>query len=150
MTLAKALKRKNILVGEISKLKERLAAQNVRSGKQTPDYKNQDVLTELLGKVEELVNLKAAIAKANAEVYPKIFRKAELEGLIKTVKGLDTKDGVIQETRGAFLADSGHEVEYHAQIKQIEVDRMVAEYEQEIQQIQDALDEFNFTHTIEV
>lgn len=146
MKLAKALKLKNKLAGEVAHLKELLAQQNSRSTKQKFDYDNHKVLDELRAKIAELVATKAAIGAANAAVYAKIFRLAELKGLATTLKGLSTKEGVYAESLG--YAQSV-EVEYVAQIKKSEADQLAAELEAEIQALQDALDEFNFTRSIE-
>ena len=144
MKLAKALKQKNRLAGEVAQLKELLTQQNSRSTKQKFDYDNHEVLTNLRAKIDELVATKAAIGAANAEVYPKIFRLAELKGLATALKTLSTKEGVYAESLG--YAQSV-EVEYVAQIKKSEVDKLVGDLENEIQELQDALDEFNFTRS---
>ena len=78
MKIAKALKMKNQLAGEVAQLKDLLAKQNSRSTKQKFDYDNREVLTRLRAKVDELVKVKAAVAAANAEIYDRIFRLAEL------------------------------------------------------------------------
>jgi len=146
MKLAKALKQKNRLAGEVAQFKELLTRQNSRSAKQKFDYNNHEVFTNLRKKVDELVATKAAIGAANAEVYPKIFRLAELKGLVTTLKGLSTKEGVFAESLGY---SQSVEVEYVAQIKKAEVDKLVEELEKEIQELQDALDEFNFTRSVD-
>lgn len=146
MNIAKALKLKNQLAGEVAQLKELLAKQNSRSTKQKFDYDNREVLTRLRAKLEELVKVKAAIAAANAEVYDKIFRLAELKGLVATLTGLETKAGVFHE--GGRFGEPAYEVEYVAQLAKVDVDKLVAELKNEIQSLQDALDEFNFTHTM--
>ena len=46
------------------------------------------------------------------------------------------------------FAASATEVEYVAQIGKIEADRLVAALKEEIQSLQDSLDEFNFTHAV--
>jgi hypothetical protein len=145
MKIAKALKLKNQLAGEVAQLKELLAKQNVRSSKQKFDYDNREVLTRLRAKLDELVKVKAAIAAANAEIYDKIFRLAELKGLVTTLTGLDTKTGVFHE--GGRFGEPGYEVEYVAQLGKVDVDKLVAEVKDQIQALQDTLDEFNFTRT---
>src|SRR5206468_10801515 len=99
MKLAKALKLKTQLAGEVAQLKELLAKQNVRSSKQKFDYDNREVLARLRAKLDELVRVKAALAVANAEIYAKIFRLAELKGLVATLTALETKSGVFHEGR---------------------------------------------------
>src|SRR5690349_9078631 len=118
MKIAKALKLKNQLAGEVAHLKELLAKQNVRSTKQKFDYDNREVLTRLRTKLDELVKVKAAIAVANADAYEKIFRLAELKGLANALTGLETKAGVFHET-GRF-GEAAFEVEYVAQISKVD------------------------------
>jgi len=148
MKIAKALKLKNQLAGEVAQLKDLLAKQNVRSTKQKFDYDNREVLTRLQTKVQELVKIKTAIAVANVEAYEKIFRMAELKGLATALTGLETKAGVFHEV-GRF-GEPGYEVEYVAQIGKVDADKQVAALKDEIQALQDALDEFNFTRTVTV
>jgi hypothetical protein len=94
-------------------------------------------------KLDELVKVKTAIAQANVAVYEKIFRLAELKGLSALLKTLETKNGVFKENSGVY--GSAYDIEYIAQLKKTEVDRLAAETDAEIQSLQDALDEFNFT-----
>lgn len=146
MKIAKALKLKNQLAGEIAQLKDLLAKQNSRSSKQKFDYDNREVLARLRAKLDELIKTKAAVAAANAEIYGKIFRLAELKGLVATLTGLETKAGVFHEGHG--FGEAAHEVEYIAQLGKVEVDKLVAELNAEIQTLQDELDEFNFTRSV--
>ena len=145
MKIAKALKLKNKIAGEVAKLKELLAQQNSRAAKQKFDYDNREVLANLRAKIGELVSVKAAIAAANAEVYGKIFQLAEIKGLVQVLKALSVKEGAYIESLGY---SNSVEVEYVAQLKKAEVDRLVAELELQIQDLQDGLDEFNFTHSV--
>jgi predicted nucleotide-binding protein len=146
MKLAKALKLKNKVAGEVAQLKELLTKQNVRSTQQKFDYTNTDVLAQLRGKIDELVKVKAAIASANVDVYAKIFRLAELKGLTTTLHSLDVRNGVFYE-RGDY-GSQPVAIEYAAQLKKVEVDKLVAELQTEIQSLQDELDEFNFAHAV--
>ena len=146
MKIAKALKLKNQLAGEVAQLKELLTKQNSRSTKQKFDYDNREVLTRLRAKLAELVKVKAAVAAANAEIYDKIFHLAELKGLVTALTGLDTKAGVFHEGRG--FGEAAYEVEYVAQLGKVDADKLVAELNAEIQSLQDGLDEFNFTRNV--
>ena len=145
MKLAKALKQKNLLAGEIAQLKTILAAQNSRSARQPFDYDTRNVLTQLRAKTDELVALKARLAAANSDAYAQIFRLAELKGLVASLKALPTKEGVYVESLDYTQKT---EVTYVAQIKRAEADALVETFQAEIQSIQDALDEFNFTRSI--
>ena len=145
MKITKALKLKNQLAGEVAQLKDLLTKQNSRSTKQKFDYDSREVLARLRAKLDELVKVKAALAVANTDSYEKIFRLAELKGLVAALTGLDTKAGVFHE--GGRFGEPGYEVEYVAQLGKVDVDKLTDELKNEIQKLQDELDEFNFTHT---
>ncbi len=146
MKVAKALKLKNQLAGEVAQLKDLLSKQNSRPSKQKFDYDNHEVLARLRAKVSELVTVKAALAAANAEIYDNVFRLAELKGLVTALNGLDTKSGIFHEGRG--FGESVFEVEYVAQLGKMDVDKLTEEIKAEIQSLQDVLDEFNFSHSV--
>jgi hypothetical protein len=146
MKISKALKMKNQVAGEIALLKQRLAEQNVRPEGQEFDYNNGQVLAELRGKLGELVRVKTALAQANTAVYAGIFRLAELKGLLAALRGLDTKQGEFRE--GRLFSEEANKVRYRAQLNKAEVDRLAAELEVEITDLQDRLDEFNATHEV--
>lgn len=148
MKLAKALKLKNKLAGEVEQLKALLKTQNVRSKKQEFDYDNRELLEKLRGKVEELVAVKTAIAQANAMIYDRIFRAAELKGLVATLNSLDTRSGVHLE--GGSYVERPIEIEYLAQLGKVEIDQLVAEFEGEIESVQDELDDFNHANEVTV
>jgi hypothetical protein len=146
MNLAKALKEKNRLAAEVAQLTERLKAQNSRATGQAFDYDAHEVLRDLRATTERLVELKAGIAKANAEIYGKIFRLAELKGLAATLNGLETREGTFRE--GGGYGQPTVEVTYRAQLKQVEVDALLTEIEAEAATLQDELDAFNVTRTL--
>lgn len=146
MKITKALKLKNQLAGDVAELKVRLASQNSRASTVPFDYDANDVLTALRAKVDELVSVKSAIAAANVAIYPRIFRLAELKGLVTSIKSLDTRQGVFKEGGGFSLAAC--EVEYVSQLKKPAVDALAAELEAEISAIQDELDEFNQSQSV--
>ncbi len=148
MKLTKALKLKNQLAGEVAELKDRLGKQNSRAITVPFDYDSREVLAALREKVDQLITVKAAIAAANAQQYARIFRLAELKGLVALLKALDVRHGVFKE--GGNFAQPAFEIEYVAQLKKSAVDALVAELETEIVALQDQLDEFNHMVSVEV
>ena len=148
MKLTKALKLKNQLAGEVTELKDRLGKQNSRAATVPFDYDAGEVLAALRAKAAQLVAVKSAIAAANVAQYPRIFRLAELKGLVALLKALDVRHGVFKEA-GSY-AQPAYEIEYVAQLKKSAVDALVAELDTEISALQDELDEFNHTHSVEV
>ena len=148
MKLTKALKLKNQIAGEITELKERLAKQNSHAVTIPFDYDAREVLAALHTKMEQLVTVKSALAVANVELYPRIFRLAELKGLVALLKTLDARHGIYKE--GGSYAQSAYEVEYVAQLKKAEVDGLVKNLEAEITELQDLLDERNHELSVPV
>lgn len=145
MKITKALKLKNQLAGEITHLKGVLESQNSRPENQPFDYDTVEVLRELKAKIVRFTRVKAAIAAANAEIYDKIFLMAELKGVIKTLKSLDTRNGSIYDIASY---SSPTAVVYLAQIKRAEADRQITAIQADINRLQEELDTFNFTHSI--
>lgn len=148
MKLTKALKLKNQLAGEVTELKDRLAKQNSRAAKVPFDYDAGEVLANLRERIIRLVDVKASIAAANAAQYARIFRLAELKGLVATLKALDVRHGTFKE--GGSYAQPAYEIEYVAQLKKADVDALVTELEAEISALQDQLDEFNHATSVEL
>jgi len=148
MKLTKALKLKNQLAGEVTELKDRLAKQNSRAVTVPFDYDSREVLKALREKINHLVAVKSAIAVANLAQYPRIFGLAELKGLVALLKALDVRHGIFKEAGN--YAQPAYEIEYVAQLKKAVVDGHIAELEAEIAALQDQLDEFNHTHSVEL
>ncbi len=132
----------------MTELKARLGKQNSRAATVPFDYDSQEVLAARRAKVEHLITVKSAIAVANVAQYPRIFRLAELKGLVAQLKSLDVRHGIFKEAGN--YAQPAYEVEYVAQLKKSVVDGLVAELETEISALQDELDEFNQTQSVEL
>lgn len=144
ITLAKALKLKNRLAGRIAKLTQTVQAYNsVQEKAEAIDVRAAYV--ERAELVRRLIDLKLAIARANAPIQGEIFTLAELKAEITLLAGLNTKHGTVVEgypTAGA--------VTYVAQFRKGEVDALTADLETRIDALQDRLDAFNTATTIVV
>ncbi len=68
--------------------------------------------------------------------------------MVATLGELDTRHGVFVE--GGEYGNKSLEIEYVAQIGKAQADRLAAELRREMQSLQDALDEFNFTRSVTV
>ena len=153
--LAQALKQKNRLAGEVARGREIVQRENSRKKSQPTRADVRAVFEENVVQMRTLAACKGAIAAANAGVvtgdqgiYGKLNLQAELRGLISFLKGLNTKEGEEVERVGFLSRDEASRTTYVATITRDEVDRLVATYQSEIEQLQDVIDEFNATTRI--
>ena len=145
ITLAKALKIKNRLVGRLAK-----AQIDIQTYNSVPEALADQVNIPVLVKnrdelVEALVGVKTAINEANREAQRDIYELAEKKGMVQFLTGLNTRHGVQPPVYPSTV-----EVNYVAALKKADVDAQVARLETEIDQLQDRLDQFNHDRKIEV
>lgn len=145
MTISKALKRKNVLVKEISTLVERISSYNSYLSGTTPTYNAVELLGELKAKTNELIKLKSDLNKANQPIQESIYKISELKSFISRIKNINTTAG--KQISGRFSATTG-EVEYFAQISTLQLDALVKASEVEVDELQEKIDTFNYTTTI--
>lgn len=159
MNLAKALKTKNRLAGEVARLKAQINAFNVvrikivnygaSDEKRFSRARPIDVgkaMVDLEGKVRELINLKTAIAKANVGIYQKIEEMNEAKGMITFYEAMpedraddiDTEEDVVTATSWENIVTSSMKARI------IETNRKLVEM------LQDEIDEYNATTYIEI
>jgi hypothetical protein len=148
VTLAKALSVKNRLAGRLSQARTNIETYNsVLAGQRDgQDQSTVDVRAEyerLLMLQEGLVAVKAAVQRANAPVYEDVLRLGEKKALIQMLNGLNTK-------HGSEPGYNGVEYRFSATILKPEVLEMVRRLEAEIDGLQDRLNHFNATTTVEV
>lgn len=148
VNLAKALKLKNSLVGEINRLKETLTRENSRSTESTSTVNREQVYNDIVNKTLSLVSLKGAIAKANVGLYTTLAEIAEAKSFIAYLKGLNTADGVVR-TEGRF-GGTGLETKFSAFFTQEKVDAEVAKIQKRIEELQDVADNYNALTTISI
>jgi hypothetical protein len=146
ISLARALKEKAKLVGNITMLELRLETNNSHNKLNTPDYNAAEVLNELVAAKKSLVALKTKIATANAPIAGHIFEMAELKGLVSTLRGLNTTQG----THSAGRYGREEVAEFSATISRKKADEEITKLEGRIQDIQEILDTHNATVKITV
>ena len=145
MNIKNALKQKNKLVQELNQLVQRMVINNtVIEGNQRP-YSSKETLGQVYKKIEEINVLKTQIHRANAPVYDKIFLMAELKSLIKHLKMMDCAEGVDTDY---YSRRSESTVTKTSEISVVERDNEVKFLESRIEQLQEELDQHNFTTTI--
>lgn len=146
MKLAKALKEKNRLAGEINRLRQLIARENSRNVKSSSTVDVSKLWNEMIETTEKLISLKAAIFKQNTGIYSKIVRMAELKGRAAWVVGLNTNNEKTEQLYGERIIVT----EFKAFKTREEVDNITKELQDEIAKLQDELDEYNATVTVDV
>ncbi len=148
MKLAKALKEKNRLVGEVNRLKGLIMRDNSLETKYLEGKNRARQWLDYTAAVEALVAIKTAIFKANTGIYRTIVLMSEKKAELGWITSLNTTNGV-QETPN-YRGEGVIKTEYSAYITQDGIDTRIVELQKEIARLQDELDEFNATVTIEI
>lgn len=147
MKLAKALKEKNRLAGEINRLRTLIDRENSRNVKSSSKVDVSKLWDEMITATDRLIALKTAIFKANAGIYEKIVRMAELKGKASWITTIPTNNEKTEENYG-----SGNIIvtEFKAWLTREDIDKMTKTLQDEISKLQDELDEYNATACIEI
>lgn len=146
MTIRQALKQKNKLVQELRELNTRLHANNSIIEGNERNYSSKETLTVIYNKINELTVLKTKIHRANGPIYDKIFLLSELKSLAQGLRSLDCTNGIAEDF---YSRRSESQIVKTTEISVQERDTEVKFLESRIEQIQDELDQFNATTTIE-
>lgn len=143
MTIAKALKNKNLFVKEVKELQTKIQEFNSTVKGSDRPYDIEELYLMILKKTEELAALKTLITAANQPIQQKIYRLSELKGIAKMLQDLNVK-------KGSSLAGYREvsTIEYEAQITTKRKDELLAGIENEIETLQEELDIFNHTTSI--
>lgn len=147
MNLAKALKTKNYLAGELARLNALLYRENSRRADSSSKTERGDLCVKIAQVRNALIILKTKIAQANSPIWEELFRLAELKGEIEFLKTLPTKDGKCEEIIGMGQREP-KTVEYTAHWTQDVVDKEIADLQIEIEERQDKVDVFNATTNV--
>jgi hypothetical protein len=142
MNVSQALKQKNKLVIELKKQYQIAQKFNSQEEGNVRRYSVQASLDKAVELTLELTELKTKIHLANAPVYDKIFRMAELKNRIKELRKIPTEEGKTEARYSSVV--SVKEVE----INIAQLDEMVQTLEARIEEIQAELDVHNATTQI--
>lgn len=141
MKLSQALKVKNRLAGEISRLQQVLQRENARRSDNVSTANRPEVYSKILTISKELGELKAKITTANIGIYAKLERMAELKSHIAFLQSLPKREG----KELVILTGDQKPLEYiwNSFITQTICDEKVAELQLQIGELQDQVDLYN-------
>lgn len=141
MNIAKGLKVKNRLAGEISKLMDQIRRENSRRN----DNPSQISVSELFEKLTEtrgkLVKLKAGLNMASAPIANLLVTMEELKSHLNWLSGLPTREGREIVSLGGNVQPVAYE--WKAFVNRASLDELIDKHQTEINSIQDQIDEFN-------
>ena len=137
-TIAKALKEKNKLKNEIALLQKKMNSHNsiLKGNKRPVDLQTVD--SELIEKIDLLIALKNAITKANQPVQEKIYKLAELRGMISFYRNLPVTEGLYRSSYG------NEPLAYEAFFNESVIDEKVKKLNLEAETLQEELETFNY------
>lgn len=142
MILQKALKFKKQLVLKIQKTVTDLTKNNSYEEGTVVAKDSKEALALWNTQINELVDLKVKMYKANLPIIDKIFRLTELKDQLSKLKSVSTQEGLVR------VYGSPTPTTYKTCITQQEKDAIMEEIEIEIEIIQDELDNFNVSTEI--
>lgn len=143
VTLAKALKIKNQLVGEINKIKSSIVAHNNYDNRNAAKYNVADNFPVLTEKIVQLTQLKTVIEKANEPIRKVIFEKAEFSALLEYYSTIPVNEGIID-------GYGDKQTTIVSQVSQKIIDESSATLQKVINQLQDEMDNHNHKTLIEI
>jgi hypothetical protein len=144
LTLNKALRMKNTLGKTQRDLFERVAKYNSQPVSTNRPYDVRATLEEHSRVLVDIVALKMAIFKANAEVQQDIFEMAEIKGNLVQLRSMNTRDGLQVNDYNES------QIEYKAIVGQLELDELIKAAQKRIDDLQEKLDHFNAKKLIDV
>ena len=147
MNLAQALKQKNRLAGELVRQQQILQRENARRNDSASDVNREEVWDRILSISDELGELKGKITQANVNIYPALERMAELKARIGFIQGLQKREG--DEIIPLHGDREPLKYTWESFINQAKCDEMVAELQDQINDLQDEVDEYNATTQID-
>lgn len=145
ITLGKALKLKNRLVGRLAKVQGDIQVFNSVTEGQAGQVDVLALAQTRAALVDAIIGIKTAINDANREVQRDIYALAEKKATAQFIASVCTRHGPQPPVYPTTI-----EVVYVAALKKADVDAQVAQLEKDIDQLQDKLDQFNHDRKIDV
>ena len=145
MKIAKALKLKNRLAGELNRIKGLIERENSRLEKSFDSEKMENLSKSFYETKANLIQLKAKIQMKTAPIAEKLIAMAEAKDEMKFFQSLPTTDGEVEKSH--YSGDKPILV-YKAHYTQNDVDNKVIEIQAQIDALQDEIDEYNASTSI--
>lgn len=146
ISLSKALKIKNRIAGEISKMEGLLQANNSRREDHITSLDSSEIYEKWKQEKDKLVLIKTRIANASSLIQTYLVQLAEAKASIKFYQNLFINEQASLEPVGT---GSFRTVQYVNLISFKDREERIAELNQKIADLQDSIDEYNASSKIE-
>lgn len=145
ITLAKALKIKNRLAGELAKLQAIIRTHNaVRSDRIEERSIDIDEIWKQIKSVRNnLVSIRSKIAEATSSIAPKLIQMEEYKSYITFLNTLPIRETTETEVIGYGAAALTKEYKWESFISEAEKNLLINEAQKSIDLLQDEVDEYN-------
>lgn len=149
INLAKALKIKNRITGELRKQMQVLQRENSQRADKTHQIDPKDILVKITNLSNNLITLKTAINNANSGIVKQLAFMEESKSYISFLEQLR---GYIKEEEIDYngTGSTPARIPYNTAFTNYDIDKMVKEVQQKIGENQDFIDDFNATTFIEI
>lgn len=144
ITLYKALKLKKRLAGRLAQTNQDIRIYNSVLASKFGEVNVSELFDQRTALINALVELKVILEQCSVDVKSEMIQLAELKSENDFLRGLNTRHG--KETHDY----QNTEVEYTAFYKKADVDKQVKNNERTIDEVQDELDKYNNTHTMQI
>ena len=143
MTISKALRYKKRVVSKISKLEEDIIANNSIVEGEERDIDVSAALDQRENTVRHLIEVKLAISTASAPIQKMILQCSEAKSRISFYNRVPIQHG---KTRDRWEENT---TAYEAELRKAQRDQEVAELEDAIDEFQSTIDAFNHSNHVE-
>lgn len=147
MNLAQALKQKNRLAGELVRQQQILQRENARRSDNVSKVDREATWKRIIEISEELRELKGRITQTNVNIYPALERMLELKARIAYLNGLPKREG--EEVTFIGRDQEKETYKWDSLINQQKCDELVADLQEEINDLQDEVDSYNAATQVE-
>lgn len=141
MKIAKALKVKNRLAGEVASLQEIFKRENSRRSDNPSKVDSEEVLKNLSEKRSDLIDLKGRISVASAKIAHKLVGLFELKLEKNFLASLPTREGEEVTFVGRDQEKLVHV--WQAYVNREKLDKLLTKAQDQINSLQDEIDAYN-------
>lgn len=143
MNISKALKVKNRLAGEVTRLQDIFKRENSKRNDNVSEVDAEKAYEDVLAAFDKLVTLKGAINTATAGIAYKLAELAEYKLYLNFIQSVPVKVGP-EVVQGGYGKDPMNYT-WTAFLNRASIDEKVSHYQNKINALQDEIDDYNAT-----